>query len=149
MTEVTFVIFILLTTFFALSPLTLNISSFPRSFDLDNFPYLDLTPVATNQGVWCFQSFYKVVVIWNPSLRKSVGLTVPSPLRGHQGRKYFIGFGVSPENMDPTVLHISLQQHVTAAGLYMFIQCPQNIGYSYNRKICPVHLYALKGPRNQ
>ena len=94
--------------YFTLNPLNLNIPSFPRSFDLNNYPYLDLTTVGTSQGVWCFQSFYRVVLIWNTSLRKSVWITVPSPLRGQQGRKYFIGFGVAPEDLEATVLHFSL-----------------------------------------
>ncbi|PWA42179.1 F-box domain-containing protein [Artemisia annua] len=62
----------------------------------------------TSQGVWCFHSFYKIAVIWNPSLKKSVGLTVPTLLSHRAGHKSFIAFGVSPHNMDPTVLHISL-----------------------------------------
>ena len=89
-------------------PLNLIVPSFPRSFDFMNFPYIDLTPVGTSEGVWCFHSYYKSIVIWNPSLRKSVGLMVPNWLRNKSGRKSFIAFGVSPENLDPTVLHISL-----------------------------------------
>ncbi|PWA82473.1 F-box domain-containing protein [Artemisia annua] len=93
---------------FTLKPLNLLVPSFPRSHDNKNFPYLDLTPVGTSQGVWCFHSFYKIAVIWNPSLKKSVGLTVPTLLSHRAGHKSFIAFGVSPHNMDPTVLHISL-----------------------------------------
>ncbi|PWA37354.1 F-box domain-containing protein [Artemisia annua] len=93
---------------FTLKPLNLLVPSFPRSHDNKNFPYLDLTPVGTSQGVWCFHSFYKIAVIWNPSLKKSVGLTVPTLLSQRVGHKSFIAFGVSPHNMDPTVLHISL-----------------------------------------
>ncbi|PWA38255.1 F-box domain-containing protein [Artemisia annua] len=93
---------------FKLKPLNLVVPSFPRSHDNKNFPYLDLSAVGTSQGIWCFHSFYKIAVIWNPSLKKSVGLTVPTLLSHRVGHKSFIAFGVSPHNMDPTVLHISL-----------------------------------------
>ncbi|PWA92301.1 phospholipase-like, Aminotransferase-like mobile domain protein [Artemisia annua] len=93
---------------FTLKPLNLVVPSFPRSHDNKNFSYLDLSAVGTSQGIWCFHSFYKIVVIWNPSLNKSVGLIVPTLLSHRVGHKSYIAFGVSPNNMDPTVLHISL-----------------------------------------
>ncbi|PWA60176.1 phospholipase-like protein [Artemisia annua] len=93
---------------FTLKPLNLVVPSFPRSHDNKNFPYLDLSAVGTSQGIWCFHSFYKIAVIWNPSLNKSVGLTVPTLLSHRVGHKSFIAFGISTHNMDPTVLHISL-----------------------------------------
>ena len=67
-----------------------------------------LTPVANSKGVWCFSYTQNImVVLWNPSIQRSVGVLVPSYMDQPDSPKMVLGFGVRPDTLDPTVLKIN------------------------------------------
>ena len=67
-----------------------------------------LKPVATSEGVWCFSyGSNMMVVLWNPSIKRSVGIFVPSFLNQPDSPKMVIGFGVRPDTLDPTLIKIN------------------------------------------
>ncbi|PWA74692.1 F-box domain-containing protein [Artemisia annua] len=67
-----------------------------------------LKPIATSEGVWCFSyGSNMMVVLWNPSIKRSVGIFVPSFLNQPDSPKMVIGFGVRPDTLDPTLLKIN------------------------------------------
>ncbi|GJR21285.1 F-box domain containing protein [Tanacetum coccineum] len=64
-------------------------------FSIDNFEFIhenlafrhmdsnlnifSLTPVASSEGVWCFAfGENSMLLLWNPSIKKSVGISVPN-----------------------------------------------------------------------
>ncbi|PWA51798.1 F-box associated interaction domain-containing protein [Artemisia annua] len=67
-----------------------------------------LKPVATSEGVWCFSYTDNVmIVLWNPSIKRSVGVSVPSYMDQPDSPKMVLGFGVRPDTLDPTILKIN------------------------------------------
>ncbi|PWA59464.1 F-box domain-containing protein [Artemisia annua] len=67
-----------------------------------------LKPIASSEGVWCFTyGSNMMVVLWNPSIKISVGIFVPSFLNQPDSPKMVIGFGVRPDTLDPTILKIN------------------------------------------
>ncbi|PWA67479.1 F-box domain-containing protein [Artemisia annua] len=67
-----------------------------------------LKPVASSEGVWCFTyGSNMMVVLWNPSIKRSVGIFVPSFLNQPDSPKMAIGFGIRPDTLDPTILKIN------------------------------------------
>ena len=63
-------------------------------------------------GLWCLHGYNsssetEMVVIWNPSIRKSVGIVVPCVLRNTCERMNRFGFGVCPSTYDPTIVGMS------------------------------------------
>ncbi|PWA41546.1 F-box domain-containing protein [Artemisia annua] len=67
-----------------------------------------LKPVATSEGVWCFSYVDNVmIVLWNPSIKRSVGVLVPSYMYQPDSPKMVFGFGVRPDTLDPTILKIN------------------------------------------
>ncbi|GJV47978.1 reverse transcriptase domain-containing protein [Tanacetum coccineum] len=61
--------------------------------------------IGSSCGLWCFHGYNnlptKRVVIWNPAIRKSVGIVWPRFINS------LIGFGVRPSTYDPTIVVIS------------------------------------------
>lgn len=72
---------------------------------------LNLVPIGTSHGVWCFSDSFKFNVLWNPSLRKSVAIRIPCWSSESESDKVAVGFGVNPHTYDPTVLRISYPVH--------------------------------------
>ena len=67
-----------------------------------------LKPIATHEGVWCFSYIDNfMVVLWNPSIKRSVGVLVPSYKDQPDSPKMVFGFGVTPGTLDPTILKIN------------------------------------------
>lgn len=66
-------------------------------------------PIATSEGVWCFSYLDNImVVLWNPSIKRSVGVLVPSYMdQPPDSPKLVFGFGVRPDTLDPTILKIN------------------------------------------
>ncbi|GKC88766.1 putative pentatricopeptide repeat-containing protein, partial [Tanacetum coccineum] len=60
-------------------------------------------------GLLCFYGDVdletEMVVIWNPSVRKSVGIVIPLAKAGD-----VVGFGVCPDTSDPTLVKISVEE---------------------------------------
>ncbi|GJV18893.1 F-box domain containing protein [Tanacetum coccineum] len=50
---------------------------------------------------------YKFAALWNPSIRKSVGVAVPYDPSKACIEKIAFGFGVHPKTLDPTIIKIS------------------------------------------
>ncbi|XP_071735339.1 F-box only protein 8-like [Rutidosis leptorrhynchoides] len=94
------------------------------SFPQNKFPLIAPTSVkqlgrlpimlGTSQGLF---SFYKnslpgdgnnlmTVVIWNPTIEKSVSVVVPNVLQNHPFRTV-VGFGVCPRTMDPMLVKVT------------------------------------------
>ncbi|KAL4578968.1 hypothetical protein LXL04_015103 [Taraxacum kok-saghyz] len=73
--------------------------------------------VGSSQGLLCFYGYDRIPghyrynslrqmsVLWNPSIRKSVGIVVPGVLRW--GLETILGFGVCPIANDPTIVKIT------------------------------------------
>ncbi|XP_071718752.1 F-box protein At2g21930-like [Rutidosis leptorrhynchoides] len=66
--------------------------------------------VGSSHGIVCFYRFYKdidygtdMVVLWNPTIRKSVGIVITKVLH----RRIVIGFGVCPNTSDPKLVKIT------------------------------------------
>ncbi|XP_071718753.1 F-box protein At2g21930-like [Rutidosis leptorrhynchoides] len=66
--------------------------------------------VGSSHGIVCFYGFYKdidygtdMVVLWNPTIRKSVGIVITKVLH----RRIVIGFGVCPNTSDPKLVKIT------------------------------------------
>lgn len=78
--------------------------------------YKDLRVVGSSQGLLCLYDFerdrscYKsataMVVLWNPSIRKSIGVVVPR-VSGWGFRHTVLGFGVCPITNDPMIVKIT------------------------------------------
>nr|GEV62431.1 reverse transcriptase domain-containing protein [Tanacetum cinerariifolium] len=73
--------------------------------------YHDLTVIGSSCGLWCLLGYEKfpteIVFIWNPTIRKSVGIVLPRFLNRLPGHHPTIGFGVCPSTYDPTIVGIS------------------------------------------
>ncbi|GJV06710.1 F-box domain containing protein [Tanacetum coccineum] len=66
------------------------------------------TPIATSEGVWCFSfDANTFLFLWNPSIKKMVGTLVPNYTNQPDSPKMLFGFGVHPDNLDPTILKIN------------------------------------------
>ncbi|GJS95904.1 hypothetical protein Tco_0802872 [Tanacetum coccineum] len=69
-------------------------------------------------GLLCFYDRYgdvhqntKMVVIWNPIVRKSVGIAIPVPEARYIDEGYIVvGFGVCPDTSDPKLVKINLDK---------------------------------------
>ncbi|GKC38670.1 F-box domain containing protein [Tanacetum coccineum] len=73
---------------------------------LANLLVSNLKPVGTSNGILCFSYGNNMMVcIANPSIGKKVGVFVPTSKP--DGSKILLGFGVRPDNLDPTVLKFS------------------------------------------
>ncbi|PWA47240.1 F-box domain-containing protein [Artemisia annua] len=92
----------------------------PSSVTLLNEP----TIVGVSQGLVCFfdtlersdDSRTKTAVIWNPTIRKSVSVSVPNVL----AIPYYnvLGFGVTPDTCDPKLVKVSFDRSLGAWGDY-------------------------------
>ncbi|GKD62738.1 putative pentatricopeptide repeat-containing protein [Tanacetum coccineum] len=72
----------------------------------------DTLTLSSVDGLLCFYGFYgdvdlktKMAVIWNPAVRKSVGIVV-IPKAGYD--RTIVGFGVCPDTSDPKLVKISV-----------------------------------------
>ncbi|GJT47893.1 putative F-box domain-containing protein [Tanacetum coccineum] len=78
--------------------------------------------LGSSHGLICFYGFLfgnfnenaELIVLWNPSIRKSVGIVIPNKLPGLSLLEYVselrmscIGFGVCPETNDPKIVKIN------------------------------------------
>ncbi|GJZ34213.1 beta-glucosidase 11-like protein isoform X2 [Tanacetum coccineum] len=67
--------------------------------------------IGSSCGLWCLHGYdtskTELVVIWNPSIRKSVGIVVPSVLNNTTQKITHFGLGVCPSTYDPTIVGIS------------------------------------------
>ncbi|GJV62285.1 putative F-box domain-containing protein [Tanacetum coccineum] len=63
---------------------------------LENFSIV----VGSSHGLWCLcgniDSEKRIVVLWNPSIRKSIGIVVPYEFNRSPFKTTVFGFGVSP-----------------------------------------------------
>ncbi|PWA82328.1 F-box domain-containing protein [Artemisia annua] len=76
-----------------------------------NLSFSELYPIGCSQGVWAFSygrilPHYKVIV-WNPSIRRSVGTLIPYLTIEPAYEKRLLAFGIQPDNLDPTILYIA------------------------------------------
>lgn len=99
---------------------TLKSISFPQEIDPTALglakPYKDFRVVGSSQGLWCLYESHRdrssynsgtaMAVLWNPSIRKSVGVVVPRVL-GWGFQQTVLGFGVCPISNDPTIVKIT------------------------------------------
>ncbi|GKB69382.1 putative F-box domain-containing protein [Tanacetum coccineum] len=73
--------------------------------------FRDLKVIGSSCGLWCLHTYKnwptEMVVIWNPSIRKSVCIAVPCVLTRAFGTLTHFGFGVCPSTYDPTIVKIS------------------------------------------
>ncbi|GJS59683.1 F-box domain containing protein [Tanacetum coccineum] len=78
-----------------------------RNFD-SNLDVFSLKPVASSEGVWCFSYLQNsFLLLWNPSIKKSVGISVPNYIRQPDSPKMIFGFGIRPVTLEPTILKIN------------------------------------------
>ncbi|GJS45360.1 phospholipase-like protein [Tanacetum coccineum] len=73
---------------------------------LTNLHIVNLKPICTSRGVWCFSYANNMMVsIANPSIKKEIGVFVPNSQP--DSCKILFSFGVRPDNLDPTIVRIS------------------------------------------
>ncbi|GJY10504.1 F-box domain containing protein [Tanacetum coccineum] len=73
-----------------------------------NLNIFSLTPVASSEGVWCFAfGENSMLLLWNPSIKKSVGISVPNYTFQPDSPKMIFGFGIRPVTLEPTLLKIN------------------------------------------
>ncbi|GJR42869.1 phospholipase-like protein [Tanacetum coccineum] len=71
-----------------------------------NLVIANLKPIGTSQGIWGFSYCNNMMVcIANPSINKEIGVFIPN--NQADSCKILLGFGVRPDNLDPTVVKIS------------------------------------------
>ncbi|KAK9071248.1 hypothetical protein SSX86_009816 [Deinandra increscens subsp. villosa] len=72
----------------------------------------DYRIIGSSNGLVCFygnrhSSLNRMAVLWNPSIRKAVGVIVPNLGGGKGMYQSVLGFGVCGETMDPKILKIT------------------------------------------
>ncbi|GJR60485.1 reverse transcriptase domain-containing protein [Tanacetum coccineum] len=72
----------------------------------------DSTVIGSSCGLWCLHGFnssgtQEMLVIWNPSITKSVGIVVPCVLTNTSEKTTNFCFGVCPSTYDPTIVIMS------------------------------------------
>ncbi|GKD13904.1 hypothetical protein Tco_1198311 [Tanacetum coccineum] len=73
-----------------------------------NLNIFSLTPAASSEGVWCFAFGENLMILlWNPSIKKSVGISVPNYTFQPDSPKMIFGFGIHPVTLEPTLLKIN------------------------------------------
>ena len=76
-----------------------------------NLSFSDLKPIGWSHGVWAFSYGpilpHYMAFVWNPSIRRSVGTLIPYLTPAQAYEKRLLGFGIRPDNLDPTILKIS------------------------------------------
>ncbi|XP_071720555.1 putative F-box protein At1g47790 [Rutidosis leptorrhynchoides] len=108
--------------------------------DDDSFPQHEFSPIVpvtlnrlrnamklgSSHGMICFYGLYpdidnetKMVVLWNPTIRKSVGIVIPNVIYMPLGY-IVIGFGVCPNTNDPKLIKIT---HINKSGSDEIINC--------------------------
>ncbi|GJS69277.1 transposase, MuDR, MULE transposase domain protein [Tanacetum coccineum] len=82
-----------------------------------NLNIFSLTPVASSEGVWCFAfGENSMLLLWNPSIKKSVEISVPNYTFQPDSPKMIFGFGIRPVTLEPTLLKIITRCIVTVHG---------------------------------
>nr|GEW50978.1 hypothetical protein [Tanacetum cinerariifolium] len=73
-----------------------------------NLNIISLTPVASFKDVWCFAfGDNSMLLIWNPSIKKSVGISVHDYTFQPDSPKMIFGFGIRLVTLEPTLLKIN------------------------------------------
>ncbi|GJZ95508.1 transposase, MuDR, MULE transposase domain protein [Tanacetum coccineum] len=73
-----------------------------------NLNIISLTPVASSEGVWCIAfGENSMLLLWNPSIKKSVGVSVPNYTFQPDSPKMIFGFCIRPVTLEPTLLKIN------------------------------------------
>ncbi|GJX34604.1 hypothetical protein Tco_0246161 [Tanacetum coccineum] len=73
-----------------------------------NLNFSSVFPIGTCDGLWCFSYADNfMAIIWNPSIMKSIGVFIPYFTTQVETQRIVLGFGVRPNNLDPTLLKIS------------------------------------------
>ncbi|GJS81122.1 F-box domain containing protein [Tanacetum coccineum] len=91
-----------------------QVQQFPPSFqhlrytDMNSL-YCTLNVISSSHSIWCFIS-YKFATLWNPSIRKSVGVVVPYDPSKACIEKIAFGYSVHPKTLDPTIIRISYSE---------------------------------------
>ncbi|PWA89502.1 F-box domain-containing protein [Artemisia annua] len=67
-----------------------------------------MMPVGNSCGLTCFMyGTSMMAIIWNPSIRKSIGIFIPFYTNQIECSKICFGFGVHPNSLDPTIVKLS------------------------------------------
>ncbi|PWA89645.1 F-box domain-containing protein [Artemisia annua] len=87
-------------------------TSVPENFTITPFDsqlYLAaMIPVGNSSGLTCFMyGTNMMAIVWNPSIRKSVGIFIPFYTHQIESSKICFGFGVRPDILDPTIVKVS------------------------------------------
>ncbi|GJW02665.1 hypothetical protein Tco_1561521 [Tanacetum coccineum] len=78
-----------------------------RNFD-SNLNVFTLKLVASSGGVWCFSYLENSILPnWNPSIKKSVGISVPNYALQPDSPKMIFGFGIRLVTLEATILKIN------------------------------------------
>ncbi|GKC92358.1 hypothetical protein Tco_1157800, partial [Tanacetum coccineum] len=73
-----------------------------------NLNIMSLTLVASSEGVWCFAfGDNSMLLLWNPSIKKSVGISIHNYTLQPDSPKMIFGFGICPVTLEPTILKIN------------------------------------------
>ncbi|GJS59765.1 ribonuclease H-like domain, reverse transcriptase, RNA-dependent DNA polymerase [Tanacetum coccineum] len=80
---------------------------------MERLPVKSLIRFSSVNGLLCFYGVRrdvagqaKMAVLWNPTIRKSVGIPIPNELSSPKGSTH-IGFGICPNTSDPKLVRIN------------------------------------------
>ncbi|GKD96507.1 F-box domain containing protein [Tanacetum coccineum] len=83
-------------------------------FSIDNFDFIrnygcrERNSFASSEGVWCFAyGKNSNLLLWNPSIKKSVGISILNYIFQPDSPKMIFGFGIRPVTLEPTLLKIN------------------------------------------
>ncbi|GJT25142.1 transposase, MuDR, MULE transposase domain protein [Tanacetum coccineum] len=109
-----------------------------------NLNIFSLTPVSLSEGVWCF-AFGKnsMLLLWNPSIKKSVGISVPNYTFQPDSPKMIFGFGIRPVTLEPTLLKINYPLY--SDGPWYKETNLVAVGMDGNNQIVPIAFGICKG----
>nr|GEY44456.1 hypothetical protein [Tanacetum cinerariifolium] len=69
---------------------------------------IPLEQLASSEGVWCFSyAENSMLLLWNPLIKKSIGILVPNYTFQPDSQKMIFGFGISHVTLEPTLLKIN------------------------------------------
>ncbi|GJT11388.1 hypothetical protein Tco_0858430 [Tanacetum coccineum] len=83
-------------------------------FSINNFDFIrnygvrERNSFASSKGVWCFAfGENSMLLLWNPSIKKSVGISVPNYTFQPDSPKMIFSFGIYLVTLEPTLLKIN------------------------------------------
>nr|GEW56976.1 hypothetical protein [Tanacetum cinerariifolium] len=87
------------------------------------FYVYDSLYIASSEGVWCFAyGENSNLLIWNPSIKKSVGISVPNYAFQPDSPKMIFGFDIHHVTLESTLLKINYRLYIHGPWIQQYLQ---------------------------